>query len=257
MACLQYRKNKNGRINYLNGEADFRVVERRWPKISRTNLSEIRKIWRLRLTCVSFNRYGANLINVKYYQNNMVTKVIEVHLPEYHIKEKPEYLKIGRKVDEILESSFPDGKYIIRAISSQDHPRCSINELVKIILKLGTDRYDPNRMAVAHEEFCEYDYDIQASTFEIKGGKIVPNKEDKYPSIFGSIIYNFYENTLGDRGYSVRIDLLLVYDINKLKKAEKVNFNIKRDRPGWDLYLYKFKNQEKKKNALLGIVKIL
>jgi len=187
----------------------------------------------------------------------MKIKVIEVHLPEYHIKTKPDYLKVGGKVDRIIEKNFPNGKYIIRAIGSQDHPKISLNKLAEIILKTGTDKYNPKRKGVCHEEFCEYNYDIQASSFKIKHAHLLPNKDDKYPSIFGDIIYNFYENTIKDRGYSVKIDLLLIYNSNKLVKAKKIDFHIKRNRKGWDKHLYKFKHPENKKDALLGIIKIL
>ena len=47
-----------------------------------------------------------------------------------------------------MERSFPDGKYILRAIGSDDHSGLSIDELAEIVLKTGTDKYDPNRKGV-------------------------------------------------------------------------------------------------------------
>ncbi len=84
----------------------------------------------------------------------MKTKVIEVRLPEYHLKKKPDYVKLGKEVDEVIEKSFPDGKYILRALGSDDHPNLSLNELAEIILKTETDRYDSNRKGLCHDEFC-------------------------------------------------------------------------------------------------------
>jgi len=78
----------------------------------------------------------------------MAVKIIKIHLPEYHLNKKPDYLKLGKKVDELLERSFPDGKYILRAIGSDDHSGLSIDELAEIVLKTGTDKYDPNRKGV-------------------------------------------------------------------------------------------------------------
>ena len=186
---------------------------------------------------------------------NMAAKIVEVSLPEYNIKKKPDYLKLGKKVDSVIEKSFPDGKYILRAIGSSDHQGISLHGLVNIILKKGTDKYDPKRKDVCYEEFCEFDYDIQASTFEIKNGKLIVTG-NKYPSIFGEVVYNFFEHAPTDRGYAVKIDLLLIYDPKKLAKAKLTNPNIKRKRGRWDKYLYKFKDQKNKKDALLGIVKI-
>ena len=187
----------------------------------------------------------------------MTVKIIEIKVPEYNIKTKPNYIKIGKKVDKILEKSFPDGKYILRAISSDDHPRLSLNQLANIVLKTGTDTYDPKRKAVCHEEFSGYDYDIQAGTIKIKDSKLVIPKSYKYKSEFGDIVYHFYEHTPLDRGYAVRIDLLLIYNPKKLRKSRKKSAEAKSVKRELSKYLYKFKNPKNKRDALLGIVKIL
>ncbi len=187
----------------------------------------------------------------------MPIKVIEIPLPEYNIKKKPDYIKLGMKVDKEIAKHFPDGNYIVRAIGSDDHPNFSVDELVKIILKLGTDRYDPKREAVCHEEFSMYDYEIHASTMEIKNSKIIPSETDKYKSIFADVVYHFFEHTPLDRGYPVRIDILLIYDSSKLVRAEKIDSDAERARIETEECLYKFKNPKKKKEALVGVVKIL
>lgn len=186
----------------------------------------------------------------------MVVKVIEVYLPEYNVKKKPNYLKLGKKVDAVLEKSFSDGKYIFRAIGSDDHKGLSLNKLANIVLRTGTDKYDPKRKGVCHDEFSGYDYDIQAGTITIKNGTLVIPKDNKYPTEFGDTVWHFYEHTPLDRGYPVRIDLLLIYDSTKLKKARKVNPKAPPVRRKLINFLYKFKNPKNKKDALLGIVKI-
>jgi len=128
---------------------------------------------------------------------------------------------------------------------------------VNIVLKKGTDKYNPKRKSVAHEEFSVYDYDIQAGTMEIKNGKLVVPRDCKYKTEFGDIIWHFYEHTLLDRGYAVRIDLLLIYDPKKLKRARKIHKGSMGVRKGLNQYLYKFKNPKNKKDALLGIIKVL
>lgn len=157
----------------------------------------------------------------------MKTEIIEIKVPEYNIKEKPDYVKIGKKVDKILEQEFSDGKYILRAIGADDHPNLTVDELVSTIIQAGTDKYDPNRKAICHDEFSGYDYDIQAGTFEIKNSKIIIPKSYKYKTEFGDIIWHFYEHAPFDRGYSVRIDLLLIFDINQFKKQENSVLNQK------------------------------
>ncbi len=61
-----------------------------------------------------------------------------------------------------------------------------------------------------------YDHDIQAGSFDIKNHKIVLDDYYEYPSMFGDIVKKFYENVFLDRGFKVRIDVLIIYDANKL-----------------------------------------
>lgn len=187
----------------------------------------------------------------------MAAKIIEVHVPEYTIKSKPDYVKIGKIVDKAIEKNFSDGKYIIRAIGSDDHPGLSLHELTEVVLKTGTDKYDPKRKGIAHEDFSGYEYDIQASRIVIKNSKLVIPEDYKYQTEFGDMVWHFYEHTLLDRGYPVRIDLLLIYDPKKLMRAKKVHPKAKSVRRGLNKYLYKFKDPENKKDALLGVIKIL
>ncbi|MGD0779586.1 MAG: hypothetical protein ABR954_02220 [Dehalococcoidales bacterium] len=187
----------------------------------------------------------------------MPIKVIAVAVPEYTVKEKPDYLKIGRKVDAVIEKNFSDRKYIYRAIGIDDHPGLTLDELVSIILKSGTDRYNPNRKGVCHDQFSVYNYDIQAGSFEIKNQKIVIEETDTYPTLFGDTIYDFFENAPQDRGHPVRIDILVLYDTNKLELAKLKNPELEEVVPRLEKYLYKFRERDNKRDALLGIVKIL
>ncbi|MBN1159804.1 MAG: hypothetical protein JXA43_01035, partial [Candidatus Diapherotrites archaeon] len=132
-------------------------------------------------------------------------KIIDVSVPEYTIETEPDYLKIGKKIDVAVGKALPDGKYVYRAIGADDHPGKSVNELVEIIKKLGTDKYDPNRKEIAFEDFCNYDHHIHAGRFEIKDGKIVEDPDNEVPSQFGDDIKKFYHNVLHDRGYRVRL----------------------------------------------------
>ena len=186
-----------------------------------------------------------------------MVKIIEIKVPEYNIKDKIDYLKIGKKVDKKIESNFGDGKYILRAIGLDDHPNMSLNKLVLTILKLGTDKYNQNRKEICHKEFSMYDHDIQAGEFKIKNHKIIIDNSYEYPSLFGDAVKKFYENVLLDRGYRVRIDVLIIYNAKKLKRAKKINPNAESARPELEGCLYKFKNPKDKKDALVGIVKIL
>jgi hypothetical protein len=187
----------------------------------------------------------------------MSTIVVSIPVPEYTVKKKPDYLKMGKIVDETIENYFGNGKYIYRALSLDDHPGKTVDELVSIILASGTDKYDPQRKSVCHEQFYVYDYDIQAGSFIIKNSKIVNEPTDTYPTLFGETIYDFYEHAPLDRGYPVRIDLLTIYDEKKMALAKLKSPQFTRVTANMEKYLYTFKDRDNKKDALLGIVKIL
>lgn len=72
------------------------------------------------------------------------SKIITVSIPEYTVDAQPDYDAIGSRIDKVLRENF-EGTYLLRVLSMIDHPKYSLDELVDIILKTGTDKYDPNR----------------------------------------------------------------------------------------------------------------
>ena len=172
--------------------------------------------------------------------------VLTVALPDYRIDAKPDY-SLGARVDAVMREHFDVSKIVVRAISSLDHPQYSLDELAQQILDKGTDKYDPGRQGVAHEEFEPYRADFHCGPFSIDGDE---------PSFFGGVMKHFYEDAPVDRGYPLRIDLLLVYDQSQLVPAQKVDRDKPSARPRLESYLFRFRWPERKKEALLGLVKI-
>jgi len=119
-------------------------------------------------------------------------------------------MAIGPKVDEFIGENLEDGQYVVRAISLADHPGKTLDELAAIILKLGTDKYDPSRKEDEWKRTAGYDHDFQAGTMEIVNGEICESDDDDYPSMFGDFIYNFYENMPIARNVVLRIDVLMI-----------------------------------------------
>lgn len=181
-------------------------------------------------------------------ENFCEIKIISIPLSEYNIDTEPDYQTIGTKIDEALEENFTGKEIAIRALSLTDHPQLTLDELVQIIFEKGTDKYDPNRKGVEHESFEPYRLDFQAGTCVV--GK----------NHFGEgadIIKKFYENVLLDRGYRLRIDLLLVYDLRQLVQAEKIDTDKPNVRSHLESLLFRFKDSKNKPKALLGIIKLL
>jgi hypothetical protein len=176
-------------------------------------------------------------------------KIVTISLPEYKIEKQPDYEAIGSRIDKVLADNFK-GTYLLRSLSITDHPQYTLDQLVDIILKTGTDKYDPNRKGVDHEVFEPYRPDLQAGTITIENGKIMGES-------FSADIKRFYENVLLDRGYRLRLDLLVLYDPKQMVKAEKVDDTKPSVRPHLEEFLWRFKDPEHKPDALAGIVKIL
>ncbi len=179
----------------------------------------------------------------------MEPKIITISIPEYTLDTQPDYSAVGTKIDKVVAENF-EGKLLARELSIADHPQYNLDELVDIITRTGTDKYDPNRKMVAHETFKAYNLDLQAGEVIIEKGKILSES-------FSEDIRRFYENTLLDRGYRLRIDLIVLYDPNQLVKAEKIDIDHPGTDPHLEEYLWRFKNPDNKPDAVIGMVKIL
>ncbi len=179
----------------------------------------------------------------------IMSKIVTISIPEYTIETQPNYQAIGIKIDNTVSDNF-EGTFLVRELSITDHPQYTLDEFTNIILKTGTDKYDPDRKGVAHEEFDPYKPDIQAGIVTIVHGKIIGES-------FAEDIRRFYENALLDRGYRLRIDLIVLYDPKQFIRAEKIDFTKPSVEPHLEEYLWKFKNPERKQDALVGLIKIL
>ncbi len=178
-----------------------------------------------------------------------IHKVIEISIPEYAIENQPDYKSVGSKIDKVISENF-EGHFLVRELSISDHPQMTLDQFADIVLKTGTDKYDPNRKGVAYEEFEPYRPDIQAGEIIVKDSKLLGES-------FSEDIRRFYENTLLDRGYRLRIDLIVLYDPEQFIRAEKIDHSRPSVAPHLEEYLWKFKNSERKQDSLVGLIKIL
>lgn len=85
------------------------------------------------------------------YEAPIHTLIIPTHKPG----QAPDHEAVGQKLDDLLKKHFLGKKVVIRCIGSQDHPGLSLDKLTDIVIKTGTDKYDPNRMGVGYEEFIK------------------------------------------------------------------------------------------------------
>jgi hypothetical protein len=189
--------------------------------------------------------------------------VYQISLPEYTVEREPDYPKIGRKLDRVIETHFPDRRMAIRGIGLVDHPGWSLEALVATILERGTDRYDPEQEGV-HYPAESSTLDIFACPFVVVAGKLrSPHYHgDRCPSgsVLGEVVGDFWGGTLLERGFSLRLDLLLIYDFDQLEMVgEPLDRGLNEEEVGGlqDGCLFRFRDPDRKPETLLGIVKIL
>lgn len=177
------------------------------------------------------------------YETNI--KRVPVHavsIPEYRLGSRPDYQIVGRKIQEEIFSHFPEEGTAIRCLSAADHPNQTLDSLIETIQRLGTDKYDPNREGVLHDFYKGRGIDLFALAYDqVKGAEMM-----------AETIENFYEGALQDRGYRVKLDVVLIYDLNQLEfvPVDYGNGDMGRD-------AFRFKDPTNKAKALLGIIKIV
>jgi hypothetical protein len=173
----------------------------------------------------------------------MKPALIEVTIPGYRPGVAPDHEAVGKKLDELLQQHFMGKELIVRSIGSQDHRGVSLDELTDIILKTGTDKYDKQRLGVGYEEFIRKGIQV-----DFYGEEVTVTDDIDFMS---QQIWEMHHSAIGDRGYGVHVDLLLVYDAKQLDMV----MNLYDFHPTSDGYV--FKDQAHKAKALLGVIKIL
>lgn len=168
---------------------------------------------------------------------------LEINLPQYQIDTEPDYKAIGKIVDDELKRHFLGKSVVVRGIGSSEHPGKTADELIEIIKRDGTDRYDLNRKGDRYENIKDKHIDLFAFR-----RIITPRTE-----LFRWIAYGFYNSAIGVRGKPTRIDILIIYDAAKLKAVlHQYEGRTDRKRDG-----FVFREPNNKKDAVLGIIKIL
>ncbi len=141
--------------------------------------------------------------------------------------------------------NFTGQSVVLRCVGLQDHPGKTLDELVEIVIKDGTDKYDENRQGVGYEimpDGTDLGNTIYGQAVDIDKDTAIMAEE---------MVYDFYYSTQGDRGQTIRIDLITIYDRNQLVAIEGL-YEGTDETDG-----FSFKNPDDKAAAVLGIIKIL
>lgn len=163
-----------------------------------------------------------------------------VHVPEYRVDREPDHRAVGRVVDAEIKRHFMGRTVLVRGISLEAHPGKTFEDMAAIIARHGTDRYDPTRRGDRYENIENKHINLFAFR-----RKVTPRME-----LFRWISWGFYHGSLEIHGRPTRIDVLLVYRVDKLKAVlHRYEGRDDKKRDG-----YAFREPDRKRDALLGLV---
>lgn len=136
--------------------------------------------------------------------------IFTIYLPEYNVDSEPDHEKIGKIVDDEIKKYFMGQAILLRGLASIEHPGKSIDELIEIIKRDGTDRYDLVRVGDRYENIENKHIDFFALKFEVA----------KNTEMFSQLTWPFYHWGIEDRGFPLRCDILIIYDPLKLEQID-------------------------------------
>ncbi len=175
--------------------------------------------------------------------------VYSIQVPEYTVDSPPDEDSIGYRLDEFIATRVPPGRVALRCISLADHPGKSVSDLVEIITRLGTDRYDPDHAGPYANSYRESGADLIALPCTITADRKLISSHCAN-SVMGDGIGDFYFGPPVDRGgQPLRIDLVMVYDLAQLCAVPD-------EYPDEEPCGYRFLDPERKPEALLAIITI-
>lgn len=148
--------------------------------------------------------------------------------------------ELASLLSETLTQYFAKQTLLIRCIGSQDHSTKTKPELIQHVLKTGTDKYDDAKQVVGHDFYKKWNPDFFA----------LPVKVTETTNIFDEILTDFKHGAIEDRGYSVSVDLVLLYDPEQCEMITDVYEGQSES----DLFI--FKNPEQKQQALRAVIDI-
>lgn len=102
-------------------------------------------------------------------------------------------------------------KYLIRVLSSKDHDM-SQDELITLIKKTGTDRYNPERKQIFNDFYGKHDVHFFADR----------TADEDYEDKLTEVIRLFPKRTKGDRNVAVIPDIAIIYDASKCEMIMNV-----------------------------------
>ena len=199
---------------------------------------------RIPLYQVTIPEYKLKKINKKLEKVDPAgTPWFNIKIPKVYWDNKPDFDKIGAKIDKCLKKHFLGKKVAVRVLGSEEHKGKSIAQVIKIIKKLGYDRYNPKRKGDRYENLDNKMIDFFALDFRV-------NSHEEY---FKQFIEPFYFWPIADRSKPIRVDIAIVYDLSKIKRVAH-RYKGRENEIKMQGIIIKY--PDNKRDAILGIIRI-
>jgi len=137
------------------------------------------------------------------------------NVPVKYIESEPDFGTFEIELTNVLFDKFPQKKLCIRGVSLSEHnllngSALSVAELVEIIARDGSDRYNPNVAGDRYGNVENKRIDFFALDFDTCGG------ENNFWYMFNT----FYYYGIDKYGEPRMVDVITVYDTEKLDRVE-------------------------------------
>ena len=130
-------------------------------------------------------------------------------VPVEYEENKPDFERVSQRLIDFLRQHFLEERIGLRLISSSAHENKSLQDLIEIIRKTGTDRYDPHRKGDRYDNLDQLHIDFFALNLLI-------GKTEEEVSIEHAL-ESFYYYPILNQGTPIKIDLGIIYDIHKIR----------------------------------------
>jgi hypothetical protein len=172
----------------------------------------------------------------------MSLSVYKISIPKYKINQIPDWNLIGGKIDKLIKKHFIGQRLAIRCVGSGEHKGKTVDQLIKIIKKTGTDRYDPKRKGQRYKNIGSKRIDFFALD-----RTVTPKAK-----IMRQFIWSFWHYPKLWKTRPEKIDLVILYDRKNLKVVRYTENGKRYKSDG-----FAFKDRIHKNLALNGLVKII
>ena len=207
--------------------------------VSKNNLASITVLEK-----AGFTNKGYDIDGLIVFALDITTEIpiYTVNSTGYQVESEPDFVKIGKIVDDEIREHFLNETIVARGVASSEH-EMSADKLVETIQKTGTDKYDAGRKGDRYDNIGDKQIDFFAFR----------RKMTTKTQLFRDIAWGFYHGAKAIHGRPMRIDVVIIYDSSAVKSVlHRYESREQAKRDG-----FVFRNPDDKPGAVRAIIKIL